>query len=570
MHFSESSMIITKDGLHCQVYSNEHPEGYIIVKPKYIPTEKIHSDSLPYRFIMGKKVNRLDIWINKDSLKKYLDDFSKAYPHYIVKSDVHDKDMFFFAVPKEYIEKVYFPKDGLKELMNIPYKDLDEHLKKVVELVTFLIKSNIKLEDIGITYSTLMGHYSENLSDINIVIYGKEKFWELMGFLEKNSHKNLKWKTYEDWEKFYTKRNRKIVHDKKTYIRNMNKKKSEGFFKETLFVIFAVENENETWFKWGEEKYRQIGIAKFNAVVKDNKNSVVRPGYYDISNSEFIEGDFECNDVKIEKIVFQSRDYCMLAYPGEKIEVKGVVEEVTPRFGEIYYRVVVGYFDTQITERKDNEYLKVIGTETEENHEARILFDEEVVFKQGCNLCRETFFEIGQNTGYGTIISKIGGSKDGWFATLSPVTGGDPEADFTIQLMPFSHLTHFSQMLSYPKLSENYGIIFSRVCKAMTKVMMEDKGLKANAEQKEMGASIATYAKSTTWEEKKEHLHIKVFPFRGNIGQPYTVDSTFERKEIFIEGIGKEFVKMNPVKKKQIDEERFKDVAKRLMDFLRE
>ena len=40
MHFYESSTITTKDGLHCQVYGNEHPDGRILVKPKYIPTNK--------------------------------------------------------------------------------------------------------------------------------------------------------------------------------------------------------------------------------------------------------------------------------------------------------------------------------------------------------------------------------------------------------------------------------------------------------------------------------------------------------------------------------------------------
>ena len=77
MHFYESSIITTKDGLQCLVYSNEHPEGYIIVKPKYIPTDRIYSDALPYRFIMGKKVNRLDLWADKIALKKYFDDFEE-------------------------------------------------------------------------------------------------------------------------------------------------------------------------------------------------------------------------------------------------------------------------------------------------------------------------------------------------------------------------------------------------------------------------------------------------------------------------------------------------------------
>jgi predicted nucleotidyltransferase len=141
----------------------------------------------------------------------------------------------------------------------------------------------------------------------------------------------------------------------------MYRKKSEGFFKGTLFVIFAVENEDETWFKWGEEKYRKLGIAKFEGLVKDNKSSVVRPGCYTISNSKFISGDDSCKDLLIDKIAFYSRDYCMLAYEGETVEVSGVVEEVTPIKGGKYYRVVVGYFDAYLSERKNDEYIRVIG-----------------------------------------------------------------------------------------------------------------------------------------------------------------------------------------------------------------
>jgi predicted nucleotidyltransferase len=359
MHFYESTIITTKEGIHCQVYGNEHPDGKILVKPKYVPTDKISSDALPYRFISGKKMNRLNLWIDKEKLKKYIEDFCATYPQYAFKSEVHDKSPLFFAVPKDMIERVYSPKVGLRELMGMPEKDMDEHLKTITEFVSFLLGSGLEAGDFGITYSTLMGHYSPNMSDINIVVYGKKKFWKLMNFLENNSHKDLRWKTYEEWESFYKQRNRYMVHRKEVYIENMHKKKSEGFFKETLFVIFAVENENETWFKWGEEKYRNIGCAKFQAKILDNKDSVVRPGCYEVVASKFVDGEESCKDLKLKKIVFYSRDYCMLAYPNEKIEVSGIVEEVTSN-GEEYHRIVMGYFDSYINGKRDQEYMKIL------------------------------------------------------------------------------------------------------------------------------------------------------------------------------------------------------------------
>lgn len=360
MHFYESSIITTKDGLHCQVYGNQHPDGRVLVKPKYIPTDKISSDSLPYRFISGRKMNRLNLWISQDKLKRYVDDFTEAYPQYVYRSPLYDKSPLFFVVPKESIERAYSPVEGLYDLMSMPEKDLDEHLKTVVGLASFLLKSGLKLKDLGITYSTLMGHYSPDKSDINIVVYGKDKFWRLMDFLEKNNHKDLRWKTYEEWEEFYKKRNRHVIHKKELYIGNMYRKKSEGFFKNTLFVIFAVENDDEAWFRWGREKYRRAGIAKFRGIVKDNKSSIVRPGCYIISDSKFVGGDDSCKNLQISKIVFYSRDYCMLAYPGEKIEASGVIEEVTPENGEKYHRIVIGYFGSYLNKRRDEEYIKVL------------------------------------------------------------------------------------------------------------------------------------------------------------------------------------------------------------------
>ena len=95
MHFYEASIITTNKGLHCQVYGNEHPPDCILVKPKYIPTDKIECNHLQYRFLSGKKMNRLNLWIDKKELKEYLEKFKKAYPSYIYKSTMHDEDRLF-------------------------------------------------------------------------------------------------------------------------------------------------------------------------------------------------------------------------------------------------------------------------------------------------------------------------------------------------------------------------------------------------------------------------------------------------------------------------------------------
>jgi len=360
VHFYESSIITTKQGLDCQVYGNEHPFDSILVKPKYIPTDKIESSALPYRFLHGKKMNRLNLWINKEELKKYIQDFKINYPQYVFNSEMHGVERLFFSVPINEIERIYFPRKGLSELMSMPENNLDPHLHLVYNFVNLLLQSGLRIKDLGITYSTLMGHYSAEISDINIVVYGKEKYWELMGFLKTAKHPLLRWKTEEEWKNYHKQRNRFGIYGEEDFVKIMMRKNSEGFFNDRLFVIFAAEKEEETWFKWGEETYTSLGPATVEGTVTDNFSSVVRPGCYLIKDSKVLKVNFNENkNYSIRKVVFYSRDYCQILSPGEKLQAHGLLEEVQPKQGEKYYRLVVGYFDAYISERREKEYIKI-------------------------------------------------------------------------------------------------------------------------------------------------------------------------------------------------------------------
>lgn len=185
---------------------------------------------------------------------------------------------------------------------------------------------------------------------------------------------------------------------------------------------------------------------------------------------------------------------------------------------------------------------------------------------ENCSFCKESTLGVGDKTPYGSVIvGKFGSDEKGWFATVSPKTGGDVEQDFTLQLMPNTHLTHFSQMDE--EEAKNYGIAFSKTSKAVTKILAEDEKLKAVAENRETGIPVATWGKCTTWKEKKEHLHLKIFPFRGKLGQPSIVDSSFEKKEIHHDG--EEHVKMTPIKKELINVERFEELSNTLISLLK-
>ena len=202
--------------------------------------------------------------------------------------------------------------------------------------------------------------------------------------------------------------------------------------------------------------------------------------------------------------------------------------------------------------------------------EYRRLAREDVSWQKDCEFCKENALMAGAKTPYGAfVVLREGMGDDAWFCTLSPKTGGDPKRDFTIQLMPVLHLTHLSQLQGRPELARNYGTALSKVAAAMTSILMEEKDVNAEARIREEGAAIACYGKCTTWKEKKEHLHIKLFQFRGDLGQPVTVDSSFGKKEREVDPrTGKEFVRFDPVTKKDIPARRLKALSKKIISLL--
>jgi hypothetical protein len=200
--------------------------------------------------------------------------------------------------------------------------------------------------------------------------------------------------------------------------------------------------------------------------------------------------------------------------------------------------------------------------------EVQKLQSESTELKEDCEFCQEVHLNVGGKGEYGAVIvAKIGSAENGWYATISPRTGGKPEEDFSIQLMSNQHLTHFSQLAENEETAKNYGLLFAKCSKAMVTIMAENPALTAVAETREDGMSVATWAKCTTWKEKKEHLHIKLFQFKNDLSQPCSVDSTFGRKEIENDAKG-EFVRMTPIRKQDIPEERFQHIAQRLIELL--
>jgi len=360
-HFYESMLINTTDGIQCKTYANIHPDNYVIVKPKYIPTDLMDSSRLKHRFLFSKCMLRFNLFTESKVVNEVMQNFRKSLPDYVLEDKNHNN--WFFVVPKSKIKDVPDARSGLRELMKVPYDDLDSYLKSTVDLVNILIEAGTPSEDIGIMHSTLLGNYTVGKSDIDLVVFGKKNGWKVMDFLNTVKHPKLRWKTEKDWLKYYTDRVVSKFYTPAEYVLSMVRKKDDGFIDNNVFSIFVVEKPDECWYSW-QDLHEPIGVVKITANVSDDYNSIVRPGFYEIENSKIVKILSQKTKSGIDKaiivkrLVTWSRPFVLQAKKGESIMAVGLLERVTTK-KEIYYQLVIGYFDSFITGRAALEFMKV-------------------------------------------------------------------------------------------------------------------------------------------------------------------------------------------------------------------
>lgn len=352
-YFHEAALVDSIDGIQLKVYSSTHPKGFIVAKPKYVPSELLNLTGMRKRFLFGRCMFRFNLLNDKGIVGKNLEAIRKKFPEYIYQCRKHNN--WFLGVPEEKVRKFYDTRKGVHELLKVPLEDLDSYLKAVRKMVDILVEAGIPTKDIGISHSTLLGNYTPGKSDIDILIFGIDNGWKAIRHLEKCKNPYLKWKSGEDWAKYYKDRVVSKDYTEKEYVANMVRKKDDGLIDGNVFSLFCIENENESWYDW-EAEHEPLGTVKIRAKVKNVFYSIVRPGYYELEGSEVVEG---YGNVPIKRVVIWSRPFSLQAKENEGIEACGLLEKVNSEEGT-FYQVVIGYFDTYTTGRGEKEYLKAL------------------------------------------------------------------------------------------------------------------------------------------------------------------------------------------------------------------
>ncbi len=354
MHFYESMTIMTKDDVQIKTYSNEHPNGFIIGVPKYIPTKLIKTNKLQIREFDGKEYNRFNIRaIGKDDMKEYFEGFRKNYPDYFFKSE--EKDTWFMGAPKEKISQIPDSKKGVKELLNKNENELDKYSSLTRSLIEYLSSAKVRTKSFGTTNSTLLGNYTYGKSDIDILVFGKKNYWKIIEFLENAENKMLRWRTQAEWKKHYVDYFPGMDITESEYVKHQSRKFSDGLWGETVFSVFGVSEPDDEKEKFDDTTTKHLGIVKIEAIIKEDFDSCVRPGVYEIEEIKVLEGQ-NCSP---KRILSYTRNFVGQAKKGERVICAGMLEKVTDKkTGKNFEQITNGLFESY-EKWKGKELLKV-------------------------------------------------------------------------------------------------------------------------------------------------------------------------------------------------------------------
>ncbi len=254
---------------------------------------------------------------------------AEHYPQYLFFSQV--KSAALHAVNVQSILIHHQPKQRLQDLLAKKNPDIVE--QDLLELCQMLLAQGVDLKSIGITGSLLIGAQNLN-SDIDLVVYGREKFHQLRGLIQQLiQHCQLQQLAEQDWLESYQRRQCDLSYA--DYVWHEQRKYNKALINNRKFDLNLLELSSEA----ESSSYQKKGMILIQATVLDVQYGFDYPARFLIEHEQASE------------VVCYTATYTGQAEQGECIEVSGQLEVSST--GQA--RILVGS-----SREAEGEYIKVL------------------------------------------------------------------------------------------------------------------------------------------------------------------------------------------------------------------
>ena len=316
--------IITADNIIFRVYGYFHPSDAYVCDPEYA-SATIYKSMNP-RAPRGKR----KLIYYKFYADEGLQFVQEKYPRYTIFYEPLQERL--VGVPQGYIAKTRKPDEIFRQL--ITKQPVDELLKALHSLSTLVMSSSgLSENDFGVFGSLLHGFYHPKFSDLDLIVYGREKLRRLCETLEDLYHEENSLRNEFESEKALEEKLWKFVnYSPKEYLWHQQRKKIYALFKRKEGRR-TVKTEFEPVKDWKEicneynpdTRVLKRGWIKAVARVTDDKDAPFIPSIYQIQILEILDGPEVEN---IQRILSYVEEFRMQAKRDEQVCVEGNLEEV--------------------------------------------------------------------------------------------------------------------------------------------------------------------------------------------------------------------------------------------------
>ncbi|UCD27085.1 MAG: nucleotidyltransferase domain-containing protein, partial [Candidatus Bathyarchaeota archaeon] len=330
--------IITTDNIIFRVYGYFHPPGAYVCDPEYA-SDKIYKSKNP-RAPRGKRKPLYYKFYADEGLRLV----QKEYPRYTILYEPLQTRL--VGVPNAYVAKTRKPEERFR-LLN--QKEPEDDLLKALHSLSALItsRSGLSDQDFGVFGSLLHGFYHPKFSDLDLIVYGRQKLRKLCEALQE---------LYNEGDSIQNEfESEKALEGKHWKFRNYTPK--EYLWHQQRKMIYALfkhkkgERVSKTEFEpvkdWKEicneytpnTRIHKRGWIKAIARVTSDRDAPFIPSIYQIEALKILEGPKIEN---IQRILSFVEEFRMQAKKDEEVYVEGNIEEVVCRT-KTFHQITLTY-----------------------------------------------------------------------------------------------------------------------------------------------------------------------------------------------------------------------------------
>jgi len=322
------------------VFGYTHPEGSYICDAEYASSDIFKSND--------PRAPRSD---GKDVYYKFYEDegwrlITKSHPQYMILDPVLRRKM--IGVRRGDIVEVIKPNEKLEALMNQKAPDpLVSSLQTAMQKVTVL--SGLSTEDFGVFGSILHGFHNPRLSDLDFVVYGRERLAELReALLALYDDRGSDFRNeFSSSASVNQKRWRFRNYSVDEYLWHQRRKLIYGSFRDDR-TGRVIKTEFEPVKDWEEitteyDPQRRVfskGWVNMMARIVDDADAPFIPSVYSIQPLELLSGSRQAIEAK--QIVSFMEEFRLQSRTDEVVLIEGTLERVENRRGG-YHQIALSY-----------------------------------------------------------------------------------------------------------------------------------------------------------------------------------------------------------------------------------